>query len=56
MTAPAEPQLKSGRAYRTRDLARWGRNPTRLAQRLVPLNDSRWATIRATHDATEPMF
>ena len=35
MTAPAEPQLKAGLAYRTRDLARWGRNPTRLAQRLV---------------------
>jgi len=35
MTAPAQPQLKAGRAYRTRDLARWGRNPARLAQRLV---------------------
>lgn len=35
MTAPAEPQLKAGRAYRTRDLARWGKNPARLARRLV---------------------
>jgi hypothetical protein len=35
MTAPAQPELKAGRAYRTRDLARWGRNPARLAQRLV---------------------
>ncbi len=35
MTAPAQPRLKAGRAYRTRDLARWGGNPTRLAHRLV---------------------
>jgi hypothetical protein len=35
MTAPAQPELKAGRAYRTRDLAPWGRNPARLAQRLV---------------------
>jgi hypothetical protein len=35
MTAPAEPELRAGRAYRTRDLARWGKNPARLAQRLV---------------------
>lgn len=35
MTAPAQPQLKAGRAYRTRDLARWGKNPARLARRLV---------------------
>jgi hypothetical protein len=35
MTAPVQPELRSGRAYRTRDLARWGKNPTRLAQRLV---------------------
>lgn len=35
MTAPAQPELKAGRAYRTRDLAAWGRNPARLAQRLV---------------------
>lgn len=35
MTAPAQPGLIAGRAYRTRDLARWGKNPARLAQRLV---------------------
>ncbi len=35
MTAPAQPKLKAGGAYRTRDLARWGRNPARIAQRLV---------------------
>lgn len=35
MTNPAQPELKAGRAYRTRDLARWGKNPARLAQRLV---------------------
>ena len=35
MTAPAQPKLKAGRAYRTRDLARWVKNPSRLAQRLV---------------------
>lgn len=35
MTAPAHADLEAGRAYRTRDLARWGRNPARLAQRLV---------------------
>src|SRR3990172_6025085 len=35
MTAPVQPELRAGRAYRTRDLARWGRNPARLAQRLV---------------------
>jgi hypothetical protein len=29
------PDLEPGRAYRTRDLLRWGKNPTRLAQRLV---------------------
>jgi hypothetical protein len=28
-------QLVPGRVYRTEDLARWGANPTRLAQRLV---------------------
>jgi hypothetical protein len=32
---PAQPGLKAGRAYRTRDLAPWGKNPARLAQRLV---------------------
>ena len=35
MTAPAQPELRAGRAYRTRDLARWGKNPARLAQRLL---------------------
>jgi hypothetical protein len=31
----AQPNLEPGRAYRTRDLRRWGANPTRLARRLV---------------------
>lgn len=35
MTAAANPRLKPGCVYRTRDLARWSANPTRLAQRLV---------------------
>jgi len=35
MPAAATPRLTSGRVYRTKDLARWGRNPTRLANRLV---------------------
>ncbi len=29
------PPLKAGRAYRTRELAQWSANPTRLAKRLV---------------------
>ena len=29
------PPLRRGRVYRTRDLARWSTNPTRLAKRLV---------------------
>lgn len=29
------PRLRRGRVYRTRDLARWSTNPTRLAKRLV---------------------
>jgi hypothetical protein len=32
---PARPHLEPGRAYRTRDLRRWSRNPTRLVRRLV---------------------
>ena len=35
MTAAARPELRAGQTYRTRDLARWGRNPARLARRLV---------------------
>jgi hypothetical protein len=35
MTTAAQPVLEPGRAYRTRDLLRWGKNPTRLARRLV---------------------
>jgi len=31
----ARPDLEPGRAYRTRELRRWGANPTRLARRLV---------------------
>lgn len=34
MPAPAQPQLEPGRVYRTQDLAAWGQNPSRLAQRL----------------------
>ena len=35
MTAAAQPRFKPGRVYGIRDLARWGANPTRLAERLV---------------------
>ncbi len=35
MSAAARPSLEPGRAYRTRDLRRWGKNPARLARRLV---------------------
>jgi hypothetical protein len=35
MSLAARPEIEPGRAYRTRDLRRWGRNPTRLARRLV---------------------
>jgi hypothetical protein len=31
----AQPELEPGRAYRTRELRRWGANPARLARRLV---------------------
>ncbi len=32
---PAKPRLKAGRVYRTRDLAPWGKNASRLARRLT---------------------
>lgn len=35
MTTAAHPSLEPGKVYRTRDLARWSANPTRLAARLV---------------------
>lgn len=35
MTAAAQPALKPGTVYRTRDLRRFSANPTRLAKRLV---------------------
>lgn len=35
MPSAARPNLEPGRVYRTRELARWGANPTRLAARLV---------------------
>ena len=35
MRTPVPPTLRAGHAYRTRDLARWGKNPARLVQRLV---------------------
>jgi len=35
MNTPAQPELKPGRAYRTRDLRLWSANSTRLARRLV---------------------
>jgi hypothetical protein len=35
MPAARQPDLKPGRVYRTRELARWSVNPTRFAQRLV---------------------
>lgn len=34
MPAARTPELEPGKVYRTRDLAVWGRNPTRLARRL----------------------
>jgi len=35
LSQTTQPNLEAGRAYRTRDLRRWGANPTRLARRLV---------------------
>lgn len=35
MRSTARSEIQPGRAYRTRDLLRWGKNPTRLAHRLV---------------------
>ncbi len=35
MPAATHPRLRPGRVYRTRELARWGANPPRLAKRLV---------------------
>ena len=35
MPAPRKPILTPGRVYRTEDLRRWGKNPSRLAWRLV---------------------
>jgi hypothetical protein len=35
LSQAANPVLEAGRAYRTRDLRRWGANPARLAKRLV---------------------
>jgi hypothetical protein len=35
VSTAAQPDLEPGRAYRTRELRRWGKNPTRLARRLV---------------------
>ncbi len=35
MSVATQPELKPGRAYRTRELRRWSANPTRLARRLV---------------------
>ena len=34
MPPAAQPRLKKGRVYRTVDLSRWGRDPSRLAKRL----------------------
>lgn len=35
MPAAVRPSFEPGRVYRTKELRRWGRNPTRLAQRLT---------------------
>ncbi len=35
MSGRARPDLREGRVYRTRDLARWSESPARLAQRLI---------------------
>jgi len=39
MSASAQVTLEPGRVYRTRDLYAWGRNPSRLARRLVEQNE-----------------
>lgn len=44
MSNAAQPELEPGRAYRTRDLRRWGKNPARLARRLVQEGKLRPAT------------
>ncbi|MCB9652568.1 MAG: hypothetical protein H6729_00355 [Deltaproteobacteria bacterium] len=35
MITSAHPELQAGQTYRTRDFLRWGKNPARLARRLV---------------------
>lgn len=35
MPAPAQPNLEANRVYRTKEFARWGKNPARLVRRLV---------------------
>ena len=35
MPSATKPRFTPGRVYRTKDLGRWGQNPTRLAKRLV---------------------
>ncbi len=35
MPAPAQPDLEANRVYRTKEFARWGKNASRLVQRLV---------------------
>ncbi|ATB29699.1 hypothetical protein [Melittangium boletus] len=35
MATAADPRLEEGQVYRTRELQRWGENPSRLAKRLV---------------------
>lgn len=41
MASAVQVQLEPGRVYRTADLSRWGRNPTRLAARLVARSELR---------------
>lgn len=70
MPAPAAPRLIPGRAYRTADFRRYGKNPARLAQRLVaegalqqvgrgiyvrPL-ESKWGPAPATEHALMRAF
>lgn len=70
MTLAARPKLEPGRVYRTRDLARWGANPPRLAKRLVGNGEleqlaqglyavpvrSRFGTVPPTDDAVMRAF
>ncbi len=60
MSAKAQPALEPGRVYRTRELAAWSRNATRLARRLVregklvPLRHGLFASPRLSRFGAVP--